>query len=76
MDNNQNESKDEEETIVNNELTESNIFEGDYDTKSKIISFITEYMSLSLKDKIEKYLINKSIKSYNIRYIISLFMYK
>ena len=63
MDNNQNESKDEEETIVNNELTESNIFEGDYDTKSKIISFITEYMSLSLKDKIEKYLINKSIIS-------------
>ena len=60
----QNESIEEEETIINNEFTESNfIKEEDYDTKQKIISFITEFMSLSLKDKTSKYLNNKKIRS-------------
>ena len=60
----QNESIEEEETIINNEFTESNfIKEEDYDTKQKIISFITEFMSLSLKDKTSKYLNNKKIRA-------------
>ena len=60
----QNESIEEEETIINNEFTESNfIKEEDYDTKQKIISFITEFMSLSLKEKTSKYLNNKKIRS-------------
>ena len=59
-----NESIEEEETIINNEFTESNfIKEEDYDTKQKIISFITEFMSLSLKDKTSKYLNNKKIRA-------------
>lgn len=60
----QNESLDDEETIINNEFTESNFIKEEYsDTKQKIISFITEFMSLSLKDKTSKYLNNKKIRS-------------
>ena len=60
----QNESLDDEETIINNEFTESNFVKEEYsDTKQKIISFITEFMSLSLKDKTSKYLNNKKIRS-------------
>jgi ankyrin repeat protein len=60
----QNESIEEEETIINNEFTESNfIKEEDYDTKQKIISFITEFMALSLKDKTSNYLNNKKIRA-------------
>ena len=60
----QNESLDDEETIINNEFTESNfIKEEDNDTRQKIISFITEFMSLSLKDKTSKYLNNKKIRT-------------
>jgi ankyrin repeat protein len=60
----QNESLDDEETIINNEFTESNFIKEEYsDTKQKIISFITEFMSLSLKEKTTKYLNNKKIRS-------------
>ena len=60
----QNESLDDEETIINNEFTESNFIKEEYsDTKQKIISFITEFMSLSLKDKTSKYLNNKKIRA-------------
>lgn len=60
----QNESLEDEETIINNEFTESNfIKEEDFHTNQKIISFITEFMSLSLKDKISKYLNNKKIRA-------------
>ena len=60
----QNESLDDEETIINNEFTESNFIKEEYsDIKQKIISFITEFMSLSLKEKTSKYLNNKKIRS-------------
>ena len=58
-----NESKEDEETIINNDYIDSCFTEESYDSDSKIISFLTLYMSLSLKDKISRYLVNKNIRS-------------
>ena len=63
MEKNQYESTEEEETIINSSFTDiSSVFE-DYNINPKIILFITEYMSLSLKEKISRYLLNNKIRS-------------
>ena len=58
-----NESTDHEETIIDNEYLDLNLIEEDYNLNPKIFLFITEYMSLSLKEKISKYVDNKNIRS-------------
>ena len=62
MSKNRIESMEEEETIVNNSFSDFSSSEC-YNTYPKIILFITEYMSLSLKEKISRYLQNKNIRS-------------
>lgn len=59
----QDDNIEEEDTIIDNEFCDPIFMEENYESKPKIISFITEYMSLSLNDKIAKYLINKKIRS-------------
>ena len=56
------ESTDEEETIINSEYIEPCFTEDILDSDTKIFSFFTEYMSLSLKDKTYRYLMNKNIR--------------
>ena len=63
MKKNQDDNIEEEDTIIDNEFCDPIFMEENYESKPKIISFITEYMSLSLNDKIAKYLINKKIRS-------------
>ena len=63
MNNKDNESKDLEDTIVDNEFMEPPVKDIDGESKSSIISFITEYMSLSLNERIARYLINKRIRN-------------
>jgi ankyrin repeat protein len=58
-----NENKDLEDTIVDNEFMEPILKDSDYESKPGIISFITEYMSLSLNERIARYLINKKIRN-------------
>ena len=58
MEKKQKDSKEIEESIIYNTILEDN-----YENNQKILLFITEYMSLSLKDKISKYLNNKYIRS-------------
>ena len=62
MSKNRIQSMEEEETIVNNSFSDYSSSEC-YNTHPKIILFITEYMSLSLKEKISRYLQNKNIRS-------------
>ena len=59
----QDDNIEEDDTIIDNEFCDPIFMEENYESKPKIISFITEYMSLSLNDKINKYLINKKIRS-------------
>ena len=59
----QDDNIEEDDTIIDNEFCDPIFMEENYETKPKIISFITEYMSLSLNDKIAKFLINKKIRS-------------
>ena len=59
----QDDNIEEDDTIIDNEFCDPIFMEENYESKPKIISFITEYMSLSLNDKIAKYLINKKIRS-------------
>ena len=54
---------EEEETIINSEYIDPCFTEDNYDSDTKIFSFLAEYMSLSLKDKITRYLMDKSIRS-------------
>lgn len=63
MKNIDNESKDLEDTIIDNEFMDPILRDLDYESKPNIISFITEYMSLSLNEKIARYLINKKIRT-------------
>ena len=53
----------EEETITNNSYTDINSTVEKYNTNNKIILFIAEYMSLSLKEKTTRYMKNKNIRS-------------
>ena len=53
----------EEESITYNNFLDTNLIEEDYNNTQTIILFIAEFMSLSLKDKITKYLSNKYIRS-------------
>ena len=53
----------EEESIIYNNFLDTNLIEEDYNNTQTIILFIAEFMSLSLKDKISKYLSNKYIRS-------------
>jgi len=62
MDNYQNESNDLEDTLVDNEFNHPILQNLNNYSNPKIISFITEYMSLSLNEKIAQYLINKNIR--------------
>ena len=57
------ERMEEEETIINNTSVDINSTLDYYNTHPKIILFITEYMSLSLKEKMSRYLQNKNIRS-------------
>ena len=57
-----NDSSDQE-TIIDNDYLDLNFFEEEYKLNPKIFLFITEYMSLSLKEKISKYVSNKNIRS-------------
>ena len=57
------ESKDLEDTIVDSEFIDPIFKNIDYESNPKIISFINEYMSLSLNEKIARYLINKNIRN-------------
>lgn len=59
----QDDNIEEDDTIIDNEFCDPIFMEENYESKPKIISFITEYMCLSLNDKIAKYLINKKIRS-------------
>lgn len=52
----------EDDTIIDNEFIEPFVTEKDYKSKPKIISFISEFMSLSLNDKKARYLINNKIR--------------
>ena len=63
MEKNQYESTEEDETIINNSFTDTNSVFEDNIINPKIILFITEYMSLSLKEKISRYLLNNKIRS-------------
>ena len=63
MDQFENESKDLEDTIIDNEFIDPTFKNLEYEASPKIISFITEYMSLSLNEKIARYLINKNIRN-------------
>ena len=54
---------EEEETIINSSFIDIDSSIEDYNTHPKIILYITEYMSLSLKEKISRYLQNKNIRS-------------
>ena len=63
MEKNQYESTEEDETIINNSFTDTNSVYEDYNINPKMILFITEYMSLSLKEKISRYLLNNKIRS-------------
>ena len=63
MENIDNENKDLEDTIIDNEFTNPTLKDSDLKSKPNIISFITEYMSLSLNEKIARYLINKKIRT-------------
>ena len=65
MENDINESNDLDDTIVDNEFIHPILKNINNYSNPKIISFITEYMSLSLNEKIARYLINKNIR--NIR---------
>lgn len=62
MENYQNESNDLEDTIVDNEFIHPMLKNINNYSNPKIISFITEYMSLPLNEKIARYLINKNIR--------------
>ena len=62
MDNYQNESNDLEDILVDNEFNHPILQNLNNYSNPKIISFITEYMSLSLNEKIAQYLINKNIR--------------
>ena len=63
MEDYENESKDLEDAIVDNEFIYPIFKDLDFSSSPKIISFITEYMSLSLNEKITRYLINKNIRN-------------
>ena len=63
MENINNEIKDLEDTIIDNEFVNPILKDLDLKSKPNIISFITEYMSLSLNEKIARYLINKKIRT-------------
>ena len=63
MENYEIESKDLEDTIVDNEFIDPILKDLEYMSSPKIISFINEYMSLSLNEKIARYLINKKIRN-------------
>ena len=52
----------EDDTIIDNEFIEPFVTEKDYKSKPKIISFISEFMSLSLNEKKARYLINNKIR--------------
>ena len=70
MDQSQNDSIELEDTIKDNEFIDPILKESDYNSNPKIISFITEFMSLPLNAKIARFLINKNIR--NIRNPITL----
>ena len=55
--------EEEEETIINSEYIDPCFTEETYDSDTKNFSFLTEYMSLSLKDKTTRYSMDKSIRS-------------
>ena len=55
------EYNEEEDTIIDNEYTQTIEMEEDSYSKQKTISYITEFMSLSLNEKISRYLLNKNI---------------
>lgn len=58
-----NKNFEEENLILKNKFYKSDIIEKEYNKSEKTILFIAEYMSLSLKDKITKYLMNNYIRS-------------
>ena len=64
MDNKRNKiNKELEDTMVDNDFKIPNLKNLNFESNHKIISFISEYMSLSLNEKIAHYLINKNIRT-------------
>ena len=55
--------KELEDTVIDNDFKIPILTKFDLESNQKIISFISEFMSLSLNEKIAHYLINKKIRS-------------
>ena len=58
-----NSNKELEDTLVDNDFNIPLLTKLDFESSQKIISFISEFMSLSLNEKIAHYLINKKIRA-------------
>ena len=56
-------NKELEDTMVDNDFKIPNLKHLNFESNHKIISFISEFMSLSLNEKIAHYLINKNIRT-------------
>ena len=58
-----NSNKELEDTLVDSDFNIPLLTKLDFESSQKIISFISEFMSLSLNEKIAHYLINKKIRA-------------
>ena len=58
-----NNNKELEDTIIDNDFKIPILTKINFESNHKIITFISEYMSLSLNEKIAHYLINKNIRT-------------